>query len=315
MKTLHTTITGPFRHENLEIFFLCGNQQIPDQRFIPLHEGLDQGLVVVHETGQVGRLEVENLAEVDLFIQAGDVVKGGKQDRTMAVDLLVAPRGGRTPIPAFCVEASRWHRRNSESVVHFSKSDSILASKDLRLSAKLSKDQGAVWNSVKQFQSSISASLQYNVQSEASPTSYQLSMEQGALKKRRRDYADALESLVDSVPEAIGFVFAINGKLNSADVYGSHDLFRRLWSRQLDAAVTEAVLESQMVSAEAQRSVPLESVEMWLDEALSGRQTDQREVGEGVNYLVSKTRRSVLFETLCRGEEKRTLHRNVISLD
>ena len=41
----------------------------------------------------------------------------------------------------------------------------------------------------------------------------------------------------------IGFVFAINGKLNSGDVYASPDLFAKMYPKLLHAAALEAVAE------------------------------------------------------------------------
>jgi hypothetical protein len=178
------------------------------------------------------------------------VVKGGRPDRTLGVDLVVRSGGGRIPIPSFCVEAQRWHRRRNESDKVFSKSDSALASKALRLSAKLSRNQSEVWRSVADFQKTMSNNLSAELHSEESPTSYQLSMEHDALKDRKRDYASSLERTPDDFPDAVGLAFAINGKLNSADAYGSHDLFRRLWARALDAAITEAIMEGGAVPTE-----------------------------------------------------------------
>ncbi len=48
-------------------------------------------------------------------IQAGDVVKGGRQDRTIGVGFVLPAKSGRVPIPSFCVEIGRWHRRAAES--------------------------------------------------------------------------------------------------------------------------------------------------------------------------------------------------------
>ena len=127
MTALYTSISGPFRHENLDIFLFRGPQFLPERRFLPLHEALQQQKVVVHETGSVGQLEVENHSDLDLFIQAGDVVKGGRQDRTLGVDLVVSAFGGRVPVPAFCVESRRWHKRRNESDAVFTKSDTVLS--------------------------------------------------------------------------------------------------------------------------------------------------------------------------------------------
>ena len=119
------SIAGPYTHENLSIFLLVGADALDGNRFIPLDDALEQKCVVVHETDNVGELEVENLSELfDLYIQAGDVVKGGRQDRTLGVDFVLPAKSGRVPIPSFCVESGRWHRRAAEEAGSFSSSKS-----------------------------------------------------------------------------------------------------------------------------------------------------------------------------------------------
>ena len=43
----------------------------------------------------------------------------------------------------------------------------------------------------------------------------------------------------------IGYAFAINGKVNSADVYASHELFQKLWPKLLESSAVEAFSELQ----------------------------------------------------------------------
>lgn len=313
MKALYSSVSAPFRFRNLEIFFLRGPQSIPDRSFIPLHEALEERTVIVHETGDVGQLEVENHSEKDLFIQAGDVVKGGKQDRTLGVDLVVSGRGGRAPIPAFCVESGRWSKRRNESEQVFSKSDTVLAPKALRLAAKLGRNQMQVWESVAMFQSKMGTVLNAEVQCAESPSSYQLSMEQGALKNRIGDYFNALQSALEEFNDAVGLAFAINGKPNSADVYGSHDLFRRLWNRQLTAAVTEAVMEAGAWKDGAESGLSSESIDMWLKGMTSNSHPQVREVCPGVWLRTTHHPEAAVFDTVYGGESAPILHRNVIS--
>jgi len=53
----------------------------------------------MHETGNVNTLQIENLGDQLIFVQAGDIVKGGRQDRTVAVSLLLPQNrdGFRSP--------------------------------------------------------------------------------------------------------------------------------------------------------------------------------------------------------------------------
>ena len=54
-----------------------------------------------------------------MFVQSGDIVKGGKQDRVLTVSLVLPPRSGRIAIAAFCVEQGRWSARGKEDVKTF----------------------------------------------------------------------------------------------------------------------------------------------------------------------------------------------------
>src|SRR5687767_14143291 len=109
-------VSGPFTHANLTVFLLHGPDILAGQEFPTLQEAMEQKKAVMHETSQVNELSVENLADdATLFLQAGDIVKGGKQDRAIAFDLLVPPKSGKLPIASFCVEAGRWRQRGGEA--------------------------------------------------------------------------------------------------------------------------------------------------------------------------------------------------------
>jgi hypothetical protein len=138
-------ISGPYTHENLSVFLIHGQDKIKDKRFLTLQEAMQQKKVIVHETSNVNELAVENIADDEVYIQSGDIVKGGRQDRLITYDFVVPPKSGKMPIAAFCVEHGRWQARGREAVAYFASSDAQVATKDLTLSAKYKLDQGAVW--------------------------------------------------------------------------------------------------------------------------------------------------------------------------
>ena len=113
-------LSGPYTHDNLSVYFIHSDQDVDNEPLLILAEALEKDLLVVHETGNVGELAVENLCDYPVFIQAGDIVKGGRQDRVLAYDLIVYPDDGVTPIPSYCVEQGRWSRRGGESDAEFS---------------------------------------------------------------------------------------------------------------------------------------------------------------------------------------------------
>src|SRR5262245_27279517 len=153
------TVSGPYTHKNLTIFLLHGAGAPQGRTPLTLQEAMKRKLVVVRETGDVNRLTIQNRSNHDVFVQAGDIVKGGQQDRALALDLIVPPKSGRIPIDAFCVEHGRWTRRGNEAVTAFSASNNALASKDLKIAAKARRSQGEVWANVSKTQVKLAANL------------------------------------------------------------------------------------------------------------------------------------------------------------
>ena len=80
-------LSGPYAHQNLAVYLLHSDKR-DDRDFITLNEGLKSGQVKVTEleNEQVARLRIENQSDKPLFLQEGDRVTGGKQDRTLPTD-------------------------------------------------------------------------------------------------------------------------------------------------------------------------------------------------------------------------------------
>lgn len=256
-------IGGPVVHENLAIYFIRGQSQ-PGPVPLTLAEALTGKLVQVHETGQVSQLSIENLGDQEVFVQAGDIVKGGQQDRVLTVSLVLPPRSGRVPIGSFCVEQGRWSGRPGEDVKTFTTAPAALPSREakLRIAGTPSvpvpgiapavpsvNPQQGVWNAVAEVQQKLSRTLGAPVASPRSQTSLQLSLENEKLKEAQRAYVTALQAAGEQ-DDIVGYVFAINGKLNSADVYPSNGLFRKMWPKLLLASATEALGEKGKATGE-----------------------------------------------------------------
>src|SRR5438309_860922 len=109
VKNAEFTISEPITCLNLAVYLIHGEDVIPGKSFLTLQEALENNKIVLHETGTVAQLTIENVSrDTEVFIQSGDIVKGGRQDRVIAYDLIVPPQSGRVPINSFCVEAGRW---------------------------------------------------------------------------------------------------------------------------------------------------------------------------------------------------------------
>ncbi len=125
-------ISGPIVHENVAIYLVHGTS-VPGPVPQTLQEALGKGTVIVHETGNVQNLEIENKGNEAVFVQFGDIVKGGQQDRVLTVSLLLESNSGKVPIGAYCVEQGRWAARGAEDVKRFAVSESLMPSREAKI--------------------------------------------------------------------------------------------------------------------------------------------------------------------------------------
>jgi len=305
-------LSGPYTHKNLTIFLVHGNDLFPNRTFLTLQEALAQKKVVVYETKDVNELAIRNFSNQEVYVQAGDIVKGGDQDRMISVDFIVPPRSKRMPIAAFCVESGRWNRRGNESSASFSASENVVTSKDLKLAAKSANSQQAVWENVKVVQDKLSQNLGGPVNSSVSVSSLELAVENTKVKESIDDYIKALSTIARNKQDVIGYVFAINGEVNSADIYASRALFAKLWPKLLKANATEAVSELQDGSPAT--PVTDESIHGFLADAEKGAETEKA-VTPRVNLVTREDDKSVFFETRDRAQRGTWIHRNYIKKD
>ena len=128
-------VSGPIVHDNLAIYLVHGaatGGAVP----LTLQEAMAKGTVKVHETGSVNELTVENVGSDEVFVQAGDIVKGGRQDRVLSVDLLLPPRSGQVSIAAFCVEHGRWSGRGKEDRRQFASAAAAMPSRKAKVAMR-----------------------------------------------------------------------------------------------------------------------------------------------------------------------------------
>lgn len=304
-------LSGPYQHENLTVFLVHGPDQPDGRMFITLQDAMERKIVVVHETSDVNELAIENTSNIEeVFVQAGDIVKGGRQDRVLSVDLILPAKSGKVPISSFCVENGRWSQRGDEPTGQFNASAGMVATKELKLATRSEASQARVWDEVRDAQEKLSKNVGTSVASAASETSLQLSLEHGKVQETSAAYVDKLSSIVNGSNDVIGFAFAINNELSSADVYSSSALFKRFWPRLLKAAAIEAV-------AELTPNVKNEQVSM----IVTGEFLISSERGdETFNDITTRTRmikrdgaKGVFFETRDMDHEGVWVHRNYLT--
>ena len=307
--TSNYRLSGPYTHKNLTVFLVHGKDQTT-KTFLTLQEALAQKKVKVYETKDVNELAIRNLSNQDVYVQSGDIVRGGDQDRMISIDFIVPPRSGRMKIAAFCVESGRWSKRGNEESAVFSSSDNVVATKELKLAAKVDNSQEAVWQNVALAQDKLSRSVGQTVNSRVSNSSFELAIENSKVKESSAAYIKSLAGILKNKSDVIGYVFAINGKVNSADVYASRALFAKLWPKLLKSSAVEAIAELDKSGDDA-KPVAAESVHGFLAESEKPAAA-AKEVTTRVRMVTREDENNVLFETQDRNQNGGWVHRNYI---
>jgi len=265
----------PIGYENLTVFPVVASSGYDTRMFMTLEEGLSRGDVVVREQGaetmvryrggvrrgatenysgpSVNQLVLINRSNRPLLLLAGELVSGGKQDRIIAKDRIVAPRSDPLPLDVFCVEHGRWSAGSQ-----FSETKTIVHP-SVREQAALTQRQSDVWASVvggtaAQGSAAPTAAprvsaedLAETVQSEAPTESY-------AMIYGSRRVAPSVDGMVDELERrfrrktaglegerVVGVVVAYGGEVAWSDIFASGDLFDRYWSKLLRSYAVEAV--------------------------------------------------------------------------
>jgi hypothetical protein len=302
-------VSEPVSYKNLSIFLIHGKDENTKGNILTLQEAMERNLFAVYETAEVNELEVENLSkEFDVFIQSGDIVKGGRQDRVLAVSIIIPARSGRVSIAAFCVESGRWTKRGNEDTSKFNSSNDRIVTKELKLAANSARSQQEVWDKVSDAQARLSKTVGGKVNSPQSESSLQLSLENREVEANVEEYIRHLSSAVDGNSDVIGYAFAINGKINSADVYVSNALFKKVWTKMLKAAATEAVAESRGVRLA--EPVKAAAVSGFIEDAEKAEAREQS-VGAGAKLVTREDKDNVMFEAR-DAKSKAVIHKNYV---
>jgi hypothetical protein len=313
-ETENYRVSGPVVHENLAIYFVHGasaSGPVP----LTLQEALANGSAQVRETGSVNELQVENSGDTEVFVQSGDIVKGGRQDRVLTVSLIIPPHSGPLPIASFCVEQGRWSARDREDGRNFTTAAAAVPSREAKIAMKapaaappsagsqapaaieqssdVSRRQHEVWNDVAKIQDKLAHALNAPVAMPESRSSLQLSLENQKLKEAQAAYVKALAPAGEGESDVIGYVFAVNGKLNSADLYPSNGLFRKMWPKLIAANATEAIGDKGAASD----ALPSTADVLAFLKAAEDGKASERPVTRNVKLETREAERALFFET------------------
>lgn len=303
------------KYENLQIFILKNQTDADNMTYVPLQKAMDKKWVEIIETSNVNELAITNHSNKTIFIHAGDIVKGGKQDRTLAYDLVVAPNVNQEKITSFCVESDRWHQRGDEAVTGFASNKNMLTSRNLKIASKEANNQTYVWASVSEQQEKLNTtirahySLNVDVKDKTSATSLDLTLENKQLQELKQSYKTHFKTL--DLQEATGYACAINGEVYYVDIYNNQQLFSNLWSKLLDALIVEAIADLDTTSTLTTTHLSTETLMQILNKNIDA--TSQiKTLNSRTEWHSKEDSTKIIFTSLDKGNSAKWVHQNLI---
>ncbi len=238
---LHNLEWGPARSfENLLFIpFLLRPHAAPHpQTYLPLGQALMEGHVQIKETNRVSALHVTSTAKQPVFGLAGSYLKGGGQDRMLAVSVVLAPQVSGD-LPTRCVEQRRWNGQHGQMFA--TPATGSLVSSSITVGSS-HVDQRQVWETV--------ADLAASTDTQTGTTRL------GEVYAHKRATLEEYKAALLSAPvddRAVGSLFfASTGGIRgyySLDLFGRPELFRSYLEGLCEgAAITASTLPRDDVS-------------------------------------------------------------------
>lgn len=306
-----TRVLEPVTYENLIIFPVVTGAEFDASGYVTLDEALAAGTAVVSERGgeiirrsrdgrpvpvqsggaAVNELVLVNRGSKPLVLLAGEVITGGKQDRVIAKDRIVAPGADPLPLDVFCVERGRWSGGDGKF-----KMSQFMAHPSVREKAAVDKKQDQVWAAVRSGTTSSggaiagrsgeaapaaaprvsSETLNSVVTVEAQSESYAKVYGSRRVQSSVETFAEELErrfARATKGQRVVGVVVAYNGEVAWSDTFASAALFERYWSKLLRSYVVEALARPH-----GKEQASLDDARDFL-EPLAGREVIESEPG------------------------------------
>lgn len=188
-------------------------------------------------SGTVNTLFAKNTSSDTIFIMAGEVVKGGKQDRVIGQDVVLVP-GQEINLSAFCVEKSRWTTKDGNQGKFTGYYN--VTSMDIRKTVTKEKSQTHVWEKVDKTTQANSAFT--------STKTYTALENSEEYQQKLKAYLEKFENAFKDETKVIGVVAVTGDKVMGCDLFATHDLFNDAYSSLIHSYITEAITNGKEVS-------------------------------------------------------------------
>ncbi len=292
--TIKETATTGFTYKSLQLFPIYANETFMNAhkdigKYVSLQKALEQKKVAITETvnnshgeqtgsATVNTLFIENTSSDTIFLMAGEIVKGGQQDRVLAQDMILSPKSGKKDISVFCVEHGRWSYTNeSEKAGKTFYGYSKVTSNNIRKTAIVDKSQQGVWDKVADVTKKNEASTETGTYT-ALDTSKKFNNE-------LKGYTDYFKSAMKTENNVIGVVACSGDKVIGCDMFATPVMFNEHLEGLLNSYSTEALTNGSLAKTEYSK------VQSYLDNLLSDESKQEEKVSKNGTMLKSKDKK------------------------
>jgi hypothetical protein len=207
-----------------------------DTQYLTLDEAIASGVCVVREIegGDVNMLLASNNGGRPVFLMAGDLVLGGKQDRILANGVVLEPGAKDQSVSVFCVEHGRWTTVSGDAKSAKGEFDNNALNGQVDIAVKRAavgeKNQSSVWAAVAHNNRRLGVN--------ASGGSFRATFDSEETRKKLDDLMQ--KAAAARTGSEIGFAVIADGEVAAMDLFDSSGLCTKL---------SEKLLRSYLITA------------------------------------------------------------------
>ncbi|PWT75065.1 MAG: hypothetical protein C5B59_09735 [Bacteroidetes bacterium] len=262
-ETVYVDYDSAWQYKNLKVIPIRPKKGFggPLSGIVSLSQAIAQGLATVSERGtasteNVHYLRISNHSDKSVFISSGELMAGGRQDRMMAKDTILAPTGKDQYVPVMCVEEGRWSDKEKKFVY------SNYANNHLRKVLDQNKNQVLIWKEVgtqlgnREIKNKTLAYLSRNFDKK--------------VVLANDEYFHFFQNKFRQADSTIiGFVCISGDRVIGCDIFGSIDLFYGQLEPLLKGYTDEAVFFGGPVT------MPEKEIKEYMDKLLSSEKSQE----------------------------------------
>ncbi|NOY80882.1 MAG: hypothetical protein GXP31_07730 [Kiritimatiellaeota bacterium] len=218
-------VARPVVYRGLTLFPVELIEQEDDTRYTTLAEALDRGWLRLRDSGEVDEVIVRNRGPRYVFLMAGELLFGGRQNRMLREDVLLWPASDDVAVPVYCVQKGRWQGGAEFDV------SAGLSAFGLRRQALRGASQESVWRHVRELSQAFAV--------RSSTEDYGAVLESGSVNRRLEKYRVVFRRRFPR--RTVGVVAARGGELLGADLFCNPRLFSALRDEVVDSFAFEAI--------------------------------------------------------------------------